>query len=226
MAIPTPPPASPVVPVYPALGSSNFNNEAYTYATTMPSVVIRIKEIADNAYDNASEAYLGAQITTSSSLIAAASAGLSMGSANFKGNWSSLTGPLNIPASVRHATKYWLLLSNLADVTLKTPGVDAEWVEMNTSADEILTSVISTNTTAVPNTRYIVAAAGITITLPADASWAKGAYFGVREVIATGTYSIAFGDVKVRGVSYATESITAALNGVDLTYEDSTRGLV
>ena len=48
--------------------------------------------------------------------------------ANFKGLWSSLTGPLNIPASVYHLSQYWNLASNLADVTLKVPGTDPEWI--------------------------------------------------------------------------------------------------
>lgn len=47
--------------------------------------------------------------------------------ANFKGTWSILTGPLTIPASVSHSGSYWMLLSNLADVTAATPGVSASW---------------------------------------------------------------------------------------------------
>lgn len=47
--------------------------------------------------------------------------------ANFKGNWSALTGPLNVPASVFHSGSYWMLLSNLADVTAATPGVSGSW---------------------------------------------------------------------------------------------------
>lgn len=47
--------------------------------------------------------------------------------ANFKGNWSALTGPLTVPASVAHSGSYWMLLSNLADVTAATPGVSASW---------------------------------------------------------------------------------------------------
>ncbi len=47
--------------------------------------------------------------------------------ANFKGPWSSLTGPLTTPASVSHSGSYWMLLSNLANVTTETPGVSGSW---------------------------------------------------------------------------------------------------
>ena len=51
-------------------------------------------------------------------------------SANFKGAWSSLTGALNIPASVTHNGYIWILLNNLADVTASEPGVSADWQDL------------------------------------------------------------------------------------------------
>ena len=53
-------------------------------------------------------------------------------SANFKGAWSSLTGALNIPASVTHNGYLWILLNNLADVTASEPGVSADWQDLAT----------------------------------------------------------------------------------------------
>ena len=50
------PPDVPTVPPYPALGSANFNQEAYTYGSTMPSVVDGIVAIGENAFDNATAA--------------------------------------------------------------------------------------------------------------------------------------------------------------------------
>jgi len=49
--------------------------------------------------------------------------------AGFKGAWSLLTGPLNMPASAYHSNKNWILTSNVADVTAHTPGVSAAWAE-------------------------------------------------------------------------------------------------
>ena len=71
--------------------------------------------ISLNVFNNATEA-------AASAIAAAASAATAAAGAAFKGDWSALTGALNKPASVRYGGQYWLLLSNLADVTTATPG--------------------------------------------------------------------------------------------------------
>jgi hypothetical protein len=58
---------------------------------------------------------------------AQASAAIALAAANFKGKWSDMVGAANIPYSVWHLNRYWMLVSNLANVTTKTPGTDAEW---------------------------------------------------------------------------------------------------
>ncbi len=40
---------------------------------------------------------------------------------DYKGGWDTLSGALSIPASVYHEGSYWLLISNLADVTAQEP---------------------------------------------------------------------------------------------------------
>ncbi len=47
------PPAAPTVPPYPALGSANFNAEAYTYGSNMPGVVAGIQAMCQAAWTNA-----------------------------------------------------------------------------------------------------------------------------------------------------------------------------
>lgn len=47
--------------------------------------------------------------------------------ANFKGNWTSLTGELSVPASVYHNGTFYQLLTDIPDVTQKIPGTDPEW---------------------------------------------------------------------------------------------------
>ena len=50
--------------------------------------------------------------------------------ANNKGEWSALTGALNVPASVNHNDKIWILNTNLADVTLSEPSdTNTDWTE-------------------------------------------------------------------------------------------------
>lgn len=56
--------------------------------------------------------------------------------------WSSMTGAASVPLIVEHDSAYWRLDSNLADVTAKEPGVDAEWTKIGllSGYEEITTS--------------------------------------------------------------------------------------
>lgn len=50
--------------------------------------------------------------------------------ANYKGQWSTLTGALNKPAAVGHGGLFWLLVSNLANVTTSEPGMTNDWTRI------------------------------------------------------------------------------------------------
>lgn len=50
--------------------------------------------------------------------------------ANYKGQWSTLTGALNKPAAVGHGGLFWLLVNNLANVTTSEPGMTNDWVRI------------------------------------------------------------------------------------------------
>jgi len=63
-----------------------------------------------------------------------AAAAVALPAANFKGNWSALTGALAMPASVAHAGQFWALNATLANVTTATPGVSASWTVIKTGA--------------------------------------------------------------------------------------------
>ena len=83
---------------------------------------------------------INAATTLANEAIAASEAAIAakdvaVAGANFKGNWSDLTGAINMPSSVAHDGKFWALAANLADVTLAEPGVDASWVEIVTGVD-------------------------------------------------------------------------------------------
>lgn len=59
---------------------------------------------------------------------AANSAASAIAAANFKGNWSDLTGALDIPAAVAHSGGVWVLLEDLPDVTASEPsGANTDW---------------------------------------------------------------------------------------------------
>lgn len=53
-----------------------------------------------------------------------------LSSANFKGDWSTLAGSLNTPASVRHSGYFWMLLQNVVNVTTEEPGVSSKWAKI------------------------------------------------------------------------------------------------
>ena len=113
MSLPAAPPTALTVPIYPQLGSPAFNQEAYSYGSSMPAVAAGMQALADNAFNNANvavQAAAGAQTITA-----------------FKGLWSGLTGALAVPATTLHNNTYWVLLSDVANVAAETPGVSAKW---------------------------------------------------------------------------------------------------
>lgn len=94
------------------------------------------------------------------------------------------------------------------------------------AATGLARQVVTANTTCVAGVAYIVAAAGITLTLPGG--WAAGERIAVIEAIGDGgQYSIAFGSTKLRSRSMGTQVISAVYGATGvLTYQDATRGLV
>ncbi len=116
--------------------------------------------------------------------------------ANFKGNWSALTGALAKPASVFHNGAFWALLNNLADVTASQPGVSADW-QVCGGAWPIIR--INSNTTAQPWRTYVFYGA---CTLTAPAISGNGKQFGI--VVLPGVSGAIFapaGADKTRGAS-------------------------
>lgn len=101
---------------YQAPLASDYNGLA-TYLDNLAADVDADAEAASNS----------AAASASSAVESSGYADEAASSANFKGLWSDLTGPLNIPATVEHDGLNWQLLSNLADVTLSEPGVTSDW---------------------------------------------------------------------------------------------------
>lgn len=94
------------------------------------------------------------------------------------------------------------------------------------AATGLARQVVTANTTCVAGVAYVVAAAGITLTLPA--SWAAGERIAVIEAIGDGAlYSLAFGSTLLRGRAMGTQQISSNFGSTGvLTYNDATRGLV
>lgn len=80
------------------------------------SLVVDVSEIEDNR-----------ELAQEAADVASGSAAAAAAFANFRGVWSTLSGPLQV-ASVSHKGKIWHLLEPIADVTAEEPGVSSKWV--------------------------------------------------------------------------------------------------
>jgi len=147
-----------------------YRNEAEGFRNE--AEVFRDEAAASAAAAAISEANAAASAAAASNSAdeAAESAALAIASANFKGEWSSLSGPLNVPASVIHDDLYWMLLNNLPNVALSEPGVDeANWAELSAGGGGAWQAPIAANFEPAKGKSYTVNISGgsVTATLPA-----------------------------------------------------------
>jgi hypothetical protein len=96
--------------------AATFAAKANTFVAALP------------AYGTESNA-LGQFVEEQADIVVAAvpAAEAAISAANYKGEWSTLSGALAIPASVSHNNSVWLLTASVADVTAVEPGVAAVW---------------------------------------------------------------------------------------------------
>lgn len=99
---------------------ATFDTLADAFIDALPTMVEEINIVATDI--DTKHNYI-----SSATPIVETNASICLASANYKGLWSSLTGALNKPASVSHNNKFWLLNTNLANVTLAQPGISASW---------------------------------------------------------------------------------------------------
>lgn len=115
----------------PTDNTATFNTKAFALVAALNNFVTQA---------NAMEAAVDADAVTSSAAAttAASAAASAVAAANFKGEWSTLTGALNIPASVSHNGVVWVLKANLANVTTATPGVSSSWLSATFSTGKAI----------------------------------------------------------------------------------------
>lgn len=125
MTTTAPSPASVLpAPPDPLQSEAAFDAAAYAFSAALPAFGTQANALAENVYANAQAAEIAAALAESSVVSA-------MAAANYKGAWSSLSGPLAIPATVSHSDAVWLLLSGVADVAAHTPGVSSSWQRLS-----------------------------------------------------------------------------------------------
>jgi len=207
---------------------ATFNILAYPWSVALNPFGTQLTALGSNVYDNAvyavdtTGAYLTSALTAKD--LAESAAAVSAASANFKGLWSTLTGALNKPASVKHNDRFWLLLNNLANVATSQPGVSADWT--STTAGTEITQVITTTTAAVAGVTYLINATGIELDIPTT-GLLKGDTFGVCLLATSGTQTIDIGSLKVNKQTLSDGKILLNVPSASfkLVYEDATIGL-
>ena len=105
----------------PTDNTATFNAKAFALVASLSAFVTEANALEVQVDADAAD-------VSAKSISATASALSAAGSANFKGEWSTLTGALNIPASVSHNGVVWILKANLANVTTAVPGVSSQWL--------------------------------------------------------------------------------------------------
>ena len=108
---------------------------------------------------------------------------------NYVGSWSSQTGSASVGVSVSHSSSYWILNTDLADITTKTPGTDSEWTEIKFPRAQGATSTSSgTDITLESSDTYeqiISPSADIKIALPPATELLKGLNFIISNTSTT-----------------------------------------
>lgn len=150
----------------------NFADRADDFLGALPQFVTEANAlaIAVNVDEAATASSAAAAANSAATAQAAALAAQTV--SNYRGEWSSLTGPLTVPSTVSYSGVFYTLTSNIADVTAHTPGVSAVWLVVGTGERPVS---ISTNTSLNLFTTYRVTANCIATlpSAPTDGSWVK-----------------------------------------------------
>ena len=113
---------------------ADFITKADAHVASLDQFVTQTNVVTSEINSTATDVNSSALAAQASADEAANSAESSASSANFKGEWSALTGALNIPASVSHLDSIWVLKASLADVTANEPSVSGDWIATTSSA--------------------------------------------------------------------------------------------
>lgn len=174
---------------------------------------------AETASAASAAAAMSSQIAAHNASAAAAAA------ANFRGDWAPLAGELVRPACVKHAGRFWLLASDLANVATAEPGMHAAWVPMNVGAvpDQLISAAGTVY--AVIGVRYVVAALNVRLIAPST-DLRRGDYHGVSVMSGITGFVWDFGTTNVRGAAFGARAWDLGARAIDLYFFDATRGYV
>jgi hypothetical protein len=109
---------------------ANFSARGDTFMAALPTFITEANALQADVNSNQVAATSAAATATTKASDAAAARDIAMAAVNYKGPWSTLTGALNVPASVYHSGSIWMLTQNVANVTTVTPGVASVWLNV------------------------------------------------------------------------------------------------
>lgn len=127
---------------YPTIGSlppapvrgdpqADFSTKANAWVAALPDWTTDVNAAGDYIEGKAAESEASALAAATAETNAETAEDGAVAAANYKGEWSSLTGALAIPATVSHTGVVWLLKASLADVTASQPSlVNADWIAL------------------------------------------------------------------------------------------------
>ena len=146
MTNPVDPPLIPNLPPAPLVTDTpeQFDDKAFPFAEALDPWGQSLNALAQSTKTNALAAKEGAVDAQASAAAAAGSAEAAKGAANMRGDWASLSGPINPPATVWHNGQYWSLLRAIPNVAASEPGVSADWLEATSLNDELLAVMYAT----------------------------------------------------------------------------------
>ena len=171
------------------------------YQQTFTNGVDAACVFANNAATSAAASETAALASKNAAANSEASAAAS---ANFKGAWSSLAGPLNKPATVLHNGSYWELMNDLPDVTKSQPGSSANWAFKSGTRWRLAAS----STTANKNEQVIVkSATQIDITLAASVS--SGDFFVIANSSESGSA------IRIVNAGYTIKTVAGSIPSTD-----------
>ncbi len=175
----------PIVPVPPIrdlgtvpnnnMDEATFNVTAENFTTQMEPWGGDVKAVAESAKTNAEYSNQRANDSNTSAETAAArlvdvqtAANGAFAAANYKGEWSTLTGALNVPATVTHLGRLWYLKLNLANVTTQAPALGSTyWGEVSRNDFTVLPCPAGT-TLAADRCMYRMSSGSSVLQLPAS----------------------------------------------------------
>lgn len=124
MAItPLPPAPSRAVP-------STFSTKADAFLGALSTFVTEANALETNVNAKEAAASLSATGAAASAVVSASSATVALAAANYKGEWTALSGAATIPYSVSLSGRFWMLNTNVANVATEMPGVSTKWTEI------------------------------------------------------------------------------------------------